>query len=56
MTRTRTDEPGFEDLERVQAVELPKRRLMATVSVLGFPLVGVSAVGANADTVPLLGA
>lgn len=50
MTWARTDELGFEDLEREQAVELPKRRLMATVSVLGFPLVGVSDVGANADT------
>lgn len=50
MTRARVDELGLEDLEREQAVELPKRHLMATVSVLGFPLVGVSDVGANADT------
>lgn len=50
MTRIHTDELGFESLECEQAVELPKRHLMATVSVLGFPLVGVSDVGANADT------
>lgn len=41
---------GFDDLELESAVELPKRHLMATVSVLGLPLVGVSDVGANADT------
>lgn len=38
------------DLENERAVELPKRHLMATVSVLGLPLVGVSDVGANVDT------
>lgn len=38
------------DLESEKAVELPKRHLMATVSVLGLPLVGVSDVGANVDT------
>ncbi len=32
------------------AVQLPTRRLTATVSLLGLPLVGVSDVGVNVDT------
>lgn len=50
MPRIHTDDLGFEDLEHEEAIELPKRHLMATVSVLGFPVAGVSDVGVNADT------
>ena len=32
------------------AVQLPSRRMMATISVLGLPLLGVSDVGVNVDT------
>ncbi len=40
----------FPELSREVAAELPGRHLMATVSILGLPLVGVSDVGVNVDT------
>ena len=44
------DSLTLEELGAQGAVELPGRHLMATVSVLGLPLVGVSDVGVNVDT------
>ncbi len=41
------DEFTVEELESQHAAELPGRQLMATVSVLGLPLVGVSDVAVN---------
>lgn len=49
MEKTETTEP-LEAVAGEQAIELPRRNLMATVSVLGLPLVGVSDVGVNVDT------
>jgi hypothetical protein len=40
----------IEELEAEEAVELPRRELLATVSVLGLPLIGVSDVAVNVDT------
>ncbi|MEX2586931.1 MAG: hypothetical protein WD602_02925 [Actinomycetota bacterium] len=41
---------SIHELENEAASELPPRSLLATVSVLGFPVAGVSDVGVNADT------
>jgi hypothetical protein len=41
---------SIEELSSEKAVELPSRHLLATVSVLGLPLVGVSDVAVNVDT------
>lgn len=38
------------ELESQHAAELPRRQLLAAVTVLGIPLVGVSDVGVNIDT------
>lgn len=38
------------ELSEELAVQLPSRRLTATVSLLGIPLLGVSDVGVNVDT------
>lgn len=46
----RTNEATRADLSGEIAMQLPSRRLMATISVLGLPLVGVSDVGVNVDT------
>lgn len=47
---SRIDESTTADLSGEIAIQLPSRRLMATVSVLGLPLVGVSDVAVNVDT------
>lgn len=41
---------SIEELRTETAVELPSRHLLATVSVLGLPLLGVSDVAVNVDT------
>lgn len=41
---------GIAELRTEMAVVLPSRHLLATVSVLGLPLVGVSDVAVNVDT------
>jgi hypothetical protein len=41
---------SIEELRSEKAVELPSRHLLATISVLGLPLVGVSDVAVNVDT------
>jgi hypothetical protein len=41
---------SIEELSAEKAVELPNRHLLATVSVLGIPLLGVSDVAVNVDT------
>ena len=40
----------LEELSTEVAEVLPRRRLLATVTVLGLPLVGVTDVAVNADT------
>jgi len=41
---------GIDELSNQTAVQLPCRHLLATVSVLGLPLVGVSDVAVLVDT------
>jgi len=41
---------NYEELMSETAEELPQRHLLATVTILGFPIVGVSDVAVNADT------
>ena len=45
-----TNDFSQEELDAQQAVELPARDLLITVSVLGLPLAGVDGVNANIDT------
>ncbi len=49
MEENNNKSPGL-DLGKELAIQLPSRRLMATISVLGLPLLGVSDVGVNVDT------
>ena len=41
---------SVEELESQHAAELPGRHLMAALTVLGLPLVGVSGVDVNVNT------
>lgn len=50
MEQTREGSFTDHELSDELAEELPARHLLATVSVLGLPLVGVSDVGVNVDT------
>jgi hypothetical protein len=50
MDKNQNESVTMEELSAQAAVELPPRHLMATVSVLGLPLLGVSDVALNVDT------
>lgn len=40
----------IDELENQHTAELPARDLLAALTLLGIPLVGVSGVGVNVDT------
>ena len=41
---------GRDELEAQHTAELPRRDLLASISLLGIPLLGVSDVAVNVDT------
>jgi hypothetical protein len=50
MEQSKVEALNVEDLAAETALELPARHLLATVSVLGLPLLGVSDVAVNINT------
>lgn len=50
MNRNDSCKLEVDELSAEVAEVLPRRRLLATVTVLGLPLVGVTDVAVNADT------
>ncbi len=50
MDRATTHALSLDELEGQHTAELPARDLLATVSLLGIPLVGVSDVTVHVDT------
>lgn len=50
MTQNSEFEITMDELEVQEASELPSRELLATISVLGLPLLGISDVSVNLDT------
>jgi hypothetical protein len=49
MTNNDRSEITMEELEVQEASELPRRELLATVSLLGMPVLGISDVAINLD-------
>ena len=50
MAKSNEAEITIEELEQQEAVELPNRELLASVSLLGIPLIGIDGVNINIDT------
>lgn len=46
----RTTDVSFDELDNEQASELPGRDLLAGISLLGIPLLGIDGVSVNVNT------